>query len=348
MKEKLFARTLLKWHQQNPRSMPWNNINDPYKIWLSEIMLQQTRVAQGTDYYLRFIKSFPDIQKLAKAHEDEVLKLWEGLGYYSRARNLHHTAKIIVEQYQGKFPDQYADVIALKGVGEYTAAAILSFAFNKCFAVVDGNVIRVLSRIFGIKKSAIDSSGKKYFTALANQLIVKNEPAKFNQAIMNFGALQCVPKNPNCGSCVFKSGCFAFQNNMVLQLPLKLKKAAARNRYFLFEVLTANGKVLIEKRNNSDIWKGLFQYPMKEVDEKTFKQTVKNNNPQLVFHQKLTHQTLHGFFILKTNANKLLIHSENQEWVGRKKIKDFAFPKMLREFNSIFLSSDFKTKNQKQ
>ena len=223
-----FSNSLLLWYLQNKRDLPWRNTTNPYPIWLSEIMLQQTRVAQGLPYFLAFTEAFPTILDLAKADEEQVLKLWQGLGYYSRARNMHKTAQIIAFELGGNFPNNYNDLIKLKGIGEYTAAAIASFAFNEVVPAVDGNVFRVLSRYFNIDTDIASSGAKKEFTALAKELIPNDNPALFNQAIMEFGALQCVPKNPNCESCIFNSSCAALQKKKVAELPVKSKKVKDR------------------------------------------------------------------------------------------------------------------------
>ena len=220
----IFSKSIIKWYEQHKRDLPWRNIKDPYRIWLSEIILQQTRVEQGLPYYEKFIKNFPSVKHLASAPADKVMKLWQGLGYYSRARNLHATAKEVVKTHKGKFPDEHADVIKLKGVGAYTAAAILSFAFEKPYAVVDGNVYRLLSRYFGIDTPIDSGQAKKEFYALAQSLIEGFPPAVFNQAIMEFGSVQCRPANPDCMQCVLHETCFAFRNKRVDQLPVKKQK----------------------------------------------------------------------------------------------------------------------------
>jgi A/G-specific adenine glycosylase len=253
--KKSFSQKLLKWHQMNPRDMPWKKTRDAYKIWLSEIILQQTRVEQGTPYYKKLIKCFPTLQHLANANEDEVMSAWQGLGYYTRARNLRAAAKQIMNEYAGRFPSSYEEILMLKGVGTYTAAAISSFAFDLPYAVVDGNVFRVLSRIFDVRKPVDSAEGKKVFTALANDLLDKENPAAYNQAIMNFGAMVCLPVNPVCNECIFRRSCFAFTHQQVAELPVKSKKNAVRIRWFNFLVLEDGDKVLIEKRKEKDIWK---------------------------------------------------------------------------------------------
>ena len=263
----IFSKTLISWYLQNKRDLPWRKTANPYHIWLSEIMLQQTRVAQGLPYFLSFTTSFPTIFDLANADEEQVLKLWQGLGYYSRARNLHATAKYIASDLHGIFPDSFSGLLKLKGVGEYTAAAIASFSYNEVVPVVDGNVFRVLSRFFDIETDIASSGAKKEFTALANELIPKDNPAIFNQAIMEFGALQCVPKNPDCGICVLNSGCLALKYNKVGELPVKLKKTKVRNRYFNYIVFSdAIQNLIIRKRVEKGIWHNLYEFPLIETD----------------------------------------------------------------------------------
>ena len=260
-----FSQTIIRWYNKNKRDLPWRHTKDPYKIWLSEIIMQQTRVQQGLPYYETFAKKFPTVHHLAKATEDVVMRTWQGLGYYSRARNLHHTAKFISKDLKGKFPDEFDEIKKLKGIGDYTASAIASFAFNKPHAVVDGNVFRVLSRYFGIKTPIDSTEGKKVFTEKANLLLDKKDPGTFNQAIMEFGAMQCVPQNPDCGICPLKKSCKAFAKDIVSELPVKSQKTKVRTRYFNYFVIRKNGKILIKKRTEKDIWKNLYDFPMVET-----------------------------------------------------------------------------------
>jgi len=261
-----FATKITSWYKINKRELPWRNTNNPYFIWLSEIILQQTRVDQGMAYYLKFVHEFPTVKELAKAEDETVLRLWQGLGYYSRARNLHFTAKLIVENYNGVFPTDFQEIKKLKGVGEYTAAAIASFAFNLPHAVLDGNVFRVLSRIFGIDLPIDSTKGKKYFLELCNELLDKKNPALFNQAIMEFGALQCVPKNPSCTSCIFIGNCIAFSKNKVFELPIKSKSLVRKNRYFNYLIITHQQNLIINKRTENDIWQNLYDFPLIETE----------------------------------------------------------------------------------
>ena len=264
----IFSKLLIKWYLQNKRNLPWRETQNPYFIWLSEIMLQQTRVAQGLPYYESFTKAFPTVFDLANASEEQVLKLWQGLGYYSRARNLHHTAKFVAKELNGEFPDNYKSLKELKGVGDYTAAAIASFSFGETVPVVDGNVFRVLSRIFQVETDTSNVSAKKEFQELAFHLMPKNNPALFNQAIMEFGALQCVPKSPSCEICVFNSMCLALKNGKVSELPVKTKKTKVTNRflnYMVFEDESANTQ--IQKRSEKGIWHNLYEFPLIETDK---------------------------------------------------------------------------------
>ncbi len=261
-----FRETLSVWFEENKRTLPWREINDPYLIWISEIILQQTRVAQGMDYYLRFVRRFPDIHSLAVAGEDEVLKYWQGLGYYSRARNLHQAAQFMMDRFGGQFPTSYIDVLSLKGVGEYTAAAICSFAYNAPFAVVDGNVYRFLSRLLGIDKPIDSSSGKKFFSELAQLLLDKQSPCAHNQAMMEMGAIQCVPLSPTCTQCPFANRCYALFHSSVDQLPVKLHKTKTRARYFAYFFLSQGESLYIHKRIGNDVWKNLYELPLVETE----------------------------------------------------------------------------------
>lgn len=316
-----FSSILIDWYLQNKRDLPWRLTKDAYKIWLSEIMLQQTRVAQGLAYYKSFENHFPTIFDLAKADEQLVLKLWQGLGYYSRARNLHFTAKYIVETFDGKFPNDFSEIKKLKGIGDYTASAIASIAFDKPHAVVDGNVYRVLSRVFGIETPINATEGIKEFKSLAQSLIDTKRPGTYNQAIMEFGAMQCKPKNPNCSDCPLQHICVAFEKKRVDQLPVKLRKTKVRNRYFNYiVVLSSDGKTILTQRTAKGIWQNLYEFPLietegisnekeiqksmefKSYDFENFELSLYNELP--VVH-KLSHQHLHTqFWILETKNNK--------------------------------------------
>ncbi|WP_300698385.1 A/G-specific adenine glycosylase [uncultured Bacteroides sp.] len=261
MKE--FAEKIVAWYAGNKRELPWRDTADPYVIWISEIILQQTRVAQGYAYFLRFIRRFPDVKTLAEADEDEVMRYWQGLGYYSRARNLHEAAKSM----NGAFPTTYEGVRALKGVGEYTAAAICSFAYGMPYAVVDGNVYRLLSRYFGIEIPIDSTEGKKLFAALAEEMLDKSRPAIYNQAVMDFGAMQCTPRSPACPSCPLADGCSAWRSGLVEKLPVKRHKMKTTDRYFNYIYVRMGACTFIHKRTGDDIWKNLFEFPLVETAE---------------------------------------------------------------------------------
>lgn len=261
-----FAEALLTWYPRHRRDLPWRHTRDPYLIWLSEVILQQTRVRQGLPYYLTFSTTYPTVQALAAAPPDEVLRHWQGLGYYSRARNMHHTAQQVVAEFGGRFPDSYAGLLQLKGVGQYTAAAVASFAYDEKVAVLDGNVYRVLARVFGLHHDIAAPASRKQFQQLADQLIPAAQPAGFNQAIMEFGALQCTPAKPDCMFCPMQSRCFAFQHGLVAELPVKSKAKAARTRYFHYLVLRHADTVYLRKRGPKDIWEGLYDFALHETD----------------------------------------------------------------------------------
>ncbi len=259
-----FGNILIDWYELNKRDLPWRNTDDPYRIWISEIILQQTRVAQGYEYFMRFMEHYPKVEMLAAAEEDEVMKLWQGLGYYSRARNLHEAAKSIAEA--GEFPKTYEGVRALKGVGDYTAAAICSFAYHLPYAVVDGNVYRVLSRWMGIDTPIDSREGVKLFAALSQELLDKQRPGLYNQAIMDFGALQCTPASPNCMFCPLAESCMARKNGQVEFLPVKQHKTKVTNRYFNYIYVRAGAFTFINRRDGRDIWKNLYELPLLETE----------------------------------------------------------------------------------
>lgn len=262
-----FAKKITDWYKKNKRDLPWRNTHDPYAIWLSEVILQQTRVAQGLPYYERFINTFPTIFDLASASDELVLRLWQGLGYYSRARNMHHTAQWIVENLGGNFPETYQSLLALKGIGPYTAAAIASFAFQEAVPVIDGNVYRVLARYTGNTTDIASSSARATFTDIATELLPNNNAAEFNQAIMELGALQCTPKSPNCESCPLKTSCFAFEHTLQGVLPAKSKKTKTRNRFFNYIIFRTPNGFYLKKRGTNDIWEGLYDFYLVETNE---------------------------------------------------------------------------------
>jgi A/G-specific adenine glycosylase len=265
--KKTFSSYLLKWYNHNKRNLPWRNEKDPYKIWVSEIILQQTRVEQGLPYYLKFVKKFPDIKSLANATQDQVLKIWEGLGYYRRALHMHVAANQMLTRFKGTFPTEFEKILTLKGVGDYTASAIASIAFNEPKAVVDGNVIRVISRLFCVKEDTLKASVKNKIKKIANDLIDQSNPGDFNQAMMELGATVCLPRNPKCHECPVHQFCLAKKYNKSGQLPTKKSKVKTKERYLLYRAIQKNQKIFIVKRQNEDIWKGLYELPSIEFED---------------------------------------------------------------------------------
>ena len=342
-----FSKALQQWYEVHKRELPWRETHDPYRIWISEIILQQTRVEQGLPYYKRFIEAFQDVHALANAHEDEVLTYWQGLGYYSRARNLHATAKTISGELKGRFPETYEELLKLKGVGPYTASAIASFCFGLPYAVVDGNVFRVLSRVFEVDDPINTSTGQRYFTALANSLLDDNSPDLHNQAIMEFGALQCTPKSPNCTACAIRERCAAFAKRRVDQLPVKEKKLKVKKRALhYFSVEDAQSKHLIIKRPNTGLWSGLYEFPSIELElGATMSETVVNDLFGAVTHwelinldpliHKLSHQELHVYVY---RVQQDCLHSKGVE---RGAIQDYPLSalmqKVLKRVNFYYL-----------
>jgi A/G-specific adenine glycosylase len=339
----IFSNSLIHWYLNNKRDLPWRNTQNPYNIWLSEIMLQQTRVAQGLPYYLDFISAFPTVYDLAKAPEEKVLKHWQGLGYYSRARNLHFTAQFVANELKGEFPNNYKELLKLKGIGEYTAAAIASFSFNEAVPVVDGNVFRVLSRYFNIETDISLATAKKEFSELALELMPKNDPATFNQAIMEFGALQCVPKNPNCENCIFNSSCLALQKKKVQALPVKLKKTKISNRFFNYIVFEdENLNTLIQKRDQKGIWQNLYEFPLieteREMDLDTVSELIANKYQSEYKITRISNLNLKGQLHklshqhLNINFWEVKVKGEILGGINRTKIKEFPFPKVIFDF----------------
>jgi len=267
LKNDFFSKKITNWYLQHKRDLPWRNTQNPYYIWLSEIILQQTRVAQGMPYYYKFVNAFPTIQDLANAEENEVLRLWQGLGYYSRARNLHKTAKMVVEDYNGIFPEKYSELLKLKGIGTYTAAAIASFSSGEKVAVLDGNVYRVLARVFGETTDISGKDAKKVFTQLAESVLPDDNSAMHNQAIMEFGALQCTPALPNCMFCPLSMECIAYATGRVGILPVKSKKIKVKERFFNYFIIEQNGNFAMRKRKGRDVWEGMYDFYLKECEE---------------------------------------------------------------------------------
>ena len=321
-----FADTLISWYEDHKRDLPWRGEPDPYKIWVSEIILQQTRVQQGWDYYIRFIDNFPDVKALAEADEDRVLKVWQGLGYYSRARNMHAAAREIMEKHGGHFPNEYDKILSLKGIGNYTAAAISSIAFGLPYPAVDGNVIRIVSRIFGICDDVTQPVVVKKITAICETEIDSNRPGVFNQAAMDFGAIQCVPRNPDCDECPFQSSCYAYNNHLVDILPVKKKKAESKHRYFHYTVYLSDNQTIIEKRTGSDIWRNMYQFPLTETDSEEYA-----DKPLFSIREVLSHQIIHAAFYVK-NVKKLPKLSQNQLVIPFDDMEKYPMPKIMTEF----------------
>jgi A/G-specific adenine glycosylase len=340
-----FTQTLLHWHaHHNRRSMPWKGETDPYKIWLSEIILQQTRVEQGLAYYLRFVATYPTIAELAAAEDEAVFKLWEGLGYYSRCRNLLAAARQVMQQFGGHFPGNYADILSLKGVGPYTAAAIASFGFGLPHAVVDGNVIRVLARFYGIDEPFDTTAGKERFTQEADAHLAQHEPAAYNQAIMDFGATVCKPAAPLCLQCPMQKKCIAFLHQRVESLPVKSKKLIKKDRHFYYFIFRHQQQTLVRQRNSKDIWQDLYEFLLLEEASSAFTsndQYLKKARKLLPattsvvaahgpFRQLLTHQTIYAHFVECTVDGAVAV--PGAQWVNESAIAKLAFPKVIRDY----------------
>ena len=328
----VLRQALQDWYKAQHRDLPWRHTQDPYFIWLSEIILQQTRVEQGLPYYQKFTTAFPTVQDLANASQLEVLNLWQGLGYYSRGRNLHATAQQITHEHNGVFPKTYPTLLKLKGVGPYTAAAIASFAYNLPHAVVDGNVFRVLSRYFGIDLAINSPEGKRQFEALAGELLDQYNPALPNQAIMEFGALQCKPVSPNCAVCPVQESCMALLSNKVAQLPIKLKKVKVRKRFFVYHIIVnAQQELAFTQRGPKDIWEGLFEFPLVEFDNSETMHAYLED--KLVIGAKyqhvLTHQRIEAYFIKTSTKDSA---KENYLMLDLKALTDHPIPRLIDKF----------------
>lgn len=349
MNERNFTALLMHWHyNNNHRQMPWKGEKDPYKVWLSEVILQQTRVEQGWAYFERFVKQYPDIQSLANANNEDVFKLWEGLGYYNRCKNLLATARNITHNLNGLFPQDYETILSLKGVGEYTAAAISSFCFNLPYPVIDGNVFRVLSRFFGIDTPIDSNNAKKIFTALAEKQLYRQDPGGYNQAIMDFGATVCKPALPLCNSCPLQRQCVAYNTGMVNLLPVKEKTLTRKTRWFNYFIFTHNGTTLVHKREAKDIWQNLFEYYLAETPDnpRWAKQSIQAflqgqlNIPAVddiqfisATAQQLTHQEIKGWFIhvpLKTIPKPLA--TSTFKWLSKAQIAELPFPRFINQY----------------
>lgn len=338
-----FTLALMKWNETNLRPMPWKGEKNPYRIWLSEIILQQTRVEQGLPYYENFVSAYPTVQDLAEAPEKEVFRLWQGLGYYTRCRNMIAAARKIRADYDCNFPSDYEEILQLPGIGEYTAAAIASFAFQLPCAVVDGNVQRVLARYFGLEEPVNSTAGKKSFSLLANKVLYKKDPATFNQAIMDFGATVCTPKQPLCRTCPLARNCYAFQHQAVSKLPVKKPKAKSRERCFYYLVPTYKDTLYLHQRNGKDIWDQLYEFPLYEgspfekeicLTDVPFVKPFLRNNPAIsskeskIYRQQLTHQRITAAFIHLT-LKKPLKKIAGYIIVKRQNLNEFAFPRVI-------------------
>lgn len=336
---KIIRSRLLDWSQKNHRSLPWKKNKDPYQIWVSEIILQQTRLEQGLPYYHRFLERYPTLEDLASSNEDDLMKIWEGLGYYRRARHMLQTARVILEQNEGTFPNTYEDILKLKGVGSYTAAAIASFAFDLPYVVVDGNVIRLISRLNGITDPVDEPRIRKKIEAIADDLLDRNDPASFNQAIMDFGSKQCKPVSPLCSDCPLSSHCVSYQEGLVSQIPTKRDKQPKRVRHFYYLVPFKGEHLYVRKRNESDIWSGLFEFYLVETKNETSWDKIlsdidlplkKSISLPSKYKQLLSHQVIQAEFLtVELDDDRLIIARDNYIRIKRKKIRNFAFPKVI-------------------
>lgn len=342
-----FKSILTGWYEQNRRDLPWRSTKNPYYIWVSEVILQQTRVAQGLAYYQRFTATFPTIYDLAKAHEDTVLKVWQGLGYYTRARNMHNAAKLIVSQHNGIIPHEYKELIKIKGIGYYSAGAIASFAFKQAVPAIDGNVYRIIARVFGVFSLPTTAQGKRDFHQIVMDLMDMEAPDTFNQALLDFGALQCVPKGPKCEDCPFKDYCYAYRNNMIDSLPVKGKKLAPRNRYFTYLLIRFGYNTFISKRKAKDIWHSLYEFPLIETEkaippnqlhkQKALKEWVGKKGYTIEYisdevKHLLSHQTLHTrFVIIKIDAVSEKLAKECT-MVPATEVSHYSTPKLIENF----------------
>ncbi len=323
----MFADTLLLWSADHQRDLPWRGEKDPYKVWVSEIILQQTRVQQGWNYYQRFIEIFPDVRSLAVADEQEVLRLWQGLGYYSRARHLHQAAQQIMATHKGRFPSRYEDIRALKGVGDYTAAAIASFAFGEQRPAVDGNMMRVVSRYFGVVENISSPATKRTITSIAEKEIQQVDPASFNQAMMDFGSLQCTPANPACQNCPLQQGCYACQHDMATTLPIKNQQIRKRQRYFILTMFVDGVQTILEQRTGKDIWHNMYQFPLQEVKEPQ----PHGAHYATTIREVLTHQVISADIYVQPcrPLPKLQAH---QQVVAIEELSRFPMPKIMTSF----------------
>jgi len=350
MDSRYFSVKVAEWYSQNKRNLPWRETKDPYRIWLSEVILQQTRVSQGLPYYNKFIEAFPSVLDLANAPEQKVLRLWQGLGYYTRARNLHKCAKEVIRNYNGIFPNKFEALKKLPGIGDYTAAAIASLSFKEQVAVVDGNVFRVLARTFGIETPINSPEGKRVFAELANTLIPASTPDQHNQAVMEFGALFCTPKNPLCDTCIFATRCVANQNSLQHILPVKLRLKKARKRYFYYFVFQKGQSFLMKKRSEKDIWHGLYDFHLVErkrpynpekllVEDSEIKKMTRGKRTvevSGVYKHVLSHQHIYSRFIQVKLIGKPLLNGSGLKLYSLKKVSELPKPVLISRFLSDY------------
>lgn len=343
-----FANDLITWYLIIKRDLPWRKTNDPYKIWLSEIILQQTRVDQGLPYYLKFVDHYATVNDLALAQEDEVLRLWQGLGYYSRARNLHACAKQVVDEFGGSFPNSYKTLLTLPGIGPYTAAAIASISFGKSVPVVDGNVFRVLARVFGVQENIADPKNRIVFTELAKELMGESKPDQFNQAMMEFGALHCLPKQPACQNCIFQGGCYAYSANDQANLPVNLKEKRVRERFFHYMVFESDNELALKKRGNGDVWQGLYDFHLIEGENRLSEEEIVQKlghhgikNPTIVsqspfYKHVLTHQHIFAsFFRINLNDHNFVrefIRKHDLQFFSLQEVEQIPKPRLIQRF----------------
>ena len=341
----------MRWYAANKRSLPWRSTRDPYKIWLSEVMLQQTRVAQGLPYYHKFIGEFPTVKELAEASEKKVLKLWQGLGYYSRARNMHATARVVASELQGRFPETYEGLIQLKGIGDYTASAIASVCFNKPEPVVDGNVYRVLSRYFGVDIPIDSPAGKTYFKKLAGKVMLAEAAGEYNQAIMEFGAIFCIPSKPDCHTCELQEGCIAYNQGRVESLPVKRRKAPAKKRYFNYLVpLDSKRNTHLRQRTDKGIWQQLYEFPLLESESSLNENTLRERLPEpyisfdnltleLVNQKEIVHKLSHQH--LYTRFWVMELDGSLEEGIPMENLETYPVPVLIADFIKTFKNSYF-------
>ncbi|MGI6519594.1 MAG: A/G-specific adenine glycosylase [Fermentimonas sp.] len=342
------TRQLLSWYDENQRELPWRGTTDPYLIWVSEIILQQTRVAQGWDYYVRFTRRFPNVEKLANASEEEVLKLWQGLGYYSRARNLHAAAKDIMNRFNGQFPTRYPDILSLKGIGEYTAAAISSIAFNEPHAAIDGNVLRVIARLFKIEEPVQSTRGKRIIKELVEALLPEERPGTFNQALMDLGSLLCMPRQPKCDDCPLTDSCMAHASGRTDELPIRLKRRKAKKRYFTYLHIQQGGCIYIQQRTGNDIWRNLYEFPLIETDKPIELSELLHNDEYnrllgeitslsidgpFIYKHLLTHQQIHANFY-RVTLEKGTVHTLQNQYVqiAEEEMKRYPISRLMHKY----------------